>query len=452
MNNSINPTDNRQHKIYSVSDLTEKIKVLLENSFDFIWVEAEISNFRSPSSGHYYMVLKDEESQIRAVMFRPQVRYLKFRPEDGMKVLAQGRISVYQPRGEYQIILDYLEPLGVGALALAFEQLKKKLASQGLFDTDIKKPLPFLPQKITVITSPTGAAVRDFLKVTFRRFANMEITIIPVKVQGDDAASEMINAIEIANTKLESDVIVLTRGGGSMEDLWAFNNEELAYTIRASNIPIVSAVGHEIDYTISDLVSDFRAPTPSAAAEILVAEKENLKERISDKRDRLYNAVKTSITYINNELSLLLKGLRDPKRMIADSWMHLDELNNQLVRLVNLYLKETMRRLASEGRALLSYSPSNMMESLGQRIQFQKQSLLNIMFRTLKENQMELSLFEEKIKDLSPLSVLKRGYSVTRMLPEKVILKNTSGLKLGDKVNILLAEGDMDCRVEKIVK
>jgi exodeoxyribonuclease VII large subunit len=280
----------------------------------------------------------------------------------------------------------------------------------------------------------------------------MDITIIPVKVQGDDAAYEMINAIELANTNLDSDVIVLTRGGGSMEDLWAFNNEELAYAIRASHIPVVSAVGHEIDFTISDLVSDFRAPTPSAAAELLVAEKESLKERISDKSDRLYNAVNTSIKHLNSELSLLLKGLRDPKRMIADSWMHLDELNNQLVRLVNLYLKETASRLASEGRALLSYSPSTTIESLCQRIQFQKQSLLNVMFRNLKENQMELSLFEEKIKDLSPLSVLKRGYSITRMLPEKVILKNTYGIRMGDRVNILLAEGDMDCRVEKIIK
>ncbi|MBW1946243.1 MAG: exodeoxyribonuclease VII large subunit, partial [Deltaproteobacteria bacterium] len=243
-------------RVYSVSSLTEQIKDLLEGNFEFIWIEGEISNFRAPTSGHYYMVLKDEKAQIRAVMFRPQSRYLKFTPEDGMMVVAQGRIGVYQPRGEYQVILDYLEPLGVGALALAFEQLKKKLAAEGLFDEAVKRPLPFLPQRVAVITSPTGAAVRDFLKVIQRRFANIEVIVVPVKVQGEEATGEIVKALEIVNGSLDVDVIVLTRGGGSLEDLWAFNREELAYAIRASKIPVVSAVGHEIDTTISDLAAD----------------------------------------------------------------------------------------------------------------------------------------------------------------------------------------------------
>ncbi|HJX33947.1 MAG TPA: exodeoxyribonuclease VII large subunit, partial [Desulfatiglandales bacterium] len=264
MNGTDNLFENKRPHIYTVSDLTQRIKELLEEHFDFIWVEAEISNFRSPSSGHYYMALKDEASQIRAVMFRPQVSYLMFRPEDGMKVIARGRIGVYQPRGEYQIILDYLEPLGVGAMALAFEQLKKKLADQGVFDKAIKRPMPFLPQRVAVITSPTGAAIRDFLKVIHRRFANIIVIIIPVRVQGEGAASEMIEAIKIANSELDVDVIVLTRGGGSMEDLWEYNNEGLALAIRASRVPVLSAVGHEIDITISDLAADLSAPTPSA--------------------------------------------------------------------------------------------------------------------------------------------------------------------------------------------
>ena len=219
-------------EIFSVSSLTSHIKDMLEEQFDFIWIEAEISNFRKPSSGQYYMVFKDEYAQIRAVMFRPQARYISFVPEDGMKVIARGRISVYEPRGEYQIIIDYLEPLGVGAMALAFEQLKKKLAEKGIFDEDIKKPLPFLPRHVAVITSPTGAAIRDFLNIAHRRFTNLEITIITVKVQGEGASEEIIEAISIANSELDADTIVITRGGGSLEDLWAFNSEELAYAIR----------------------------------------------------------------------------------------------------------------------------------------------------------------------------------------------------------------------------
>jgi len=223
--------DNQNPKIYSVTDLTKEIQDLIEDRFDFVWVEGEISNFSAPASGHYYMVLKDEKSQIRAVMFRLQARYLKFLPENGMKVIVQGRIGVYAPRGEYQIILDYLEPMGVGALALAFEQLKKKLAAQGLFDQDIKKPLPFLPQRVAVITSPTGAAIQDFLKIIRRRFANIEIVVVPVRVQGEEATQDMVDALELVNRELKTDVIVLTRGGGSLEDLWAFNREELAIAI-----------------------------------------------------------------------------------------------------------------------------------------------------------------------------------------------------------------------------
>ncbi|MBW2610367.1 MAG: exodeoxyribonuclease VII large subunit [Deltaproteobacteria bacterium] len=442
--------ENRSPRVYSVTALTEQIKALLEDHFDFIWVEAEISNFRTPSSGHFYMVLKDEGAQIRAVMFRPQTRYLRFTPEDGMKVIARGRIGVYQPRGEYQFILDYLEPLGIGALALAFEQLKKKLAAQGIFDDEIKRPLPFLPQRVAIITSPTGAAIRDFLKIILRRFANIEITIIPVKVQGDEAASEMVAALEIANKELNADVIVLTRGGGSIEDLWAFNNEELALAIRASRIPVVSAVGHEIDITISDLAADLRAPTPSAAAELLVVEKESLIERLSEIKSRLQSGLRTSLSNLNQALILLSKGIRDPRKGIADSWLRLDELNSRLVRLIDLLIRDGKGRLDTESRALMLYSPTNLIFNLGRGIAFQRHSLSLMINRRLKEKQMSLSLLKEKIKDLSPLSVLKRGYSITRKLPEKQILKGVSGVEKGDDVNIILAEGELDCRIEKV--
>jgi exodeoxyribonuclease VII large subunit len=439
-------------RIYSVSALNEEIKLLLERNFDFIWVEGEISNLRAPMSGHHYMVLKDEKAQIRAVMFRPQTRYLKFRPEDGMKVIVQGRLGVYEPRGEYQIILDYIEPLGVGALALAFEQLKKKLAKEGLFDEKIKKPLPFLPQRVAVITSPTGAAVRDFLKVIRRRFANLEITIVPVKVQGDEATGEMVDALGLVNRELDVDVIVLTRGGGSLEDLWAFNREELAYAIRASRVPVVSAVGHEIDVTISDLAADLRAPTPSAAAELLVAEKEALKGQIGQLRNRLVAGFKSHLLTRSQRLQLLGKGLRDPRKGLADSWLRLDEFHGRLLRLVQLTIREKKSHLGSVGRAVMLYSPLSLIASAGKTVDFQRRSLTAAIIRGLKDRRNGLALLREKLKDISPMSVLQRGYAIARKLPEKWVLTRASEVANGDHVSIVLAEGEIECIVEKVRK
>ncbi|MGD8228729.1 MAG: exodeoxyribonuclease VII large subunit [Desulfobacteraceae bacterium] len=452
MNDSGFLFEDQSPKIYTVSALTEEIKDLLEERFDFVWVEGEISNFRSPSSGHYYMVLKDEKAQIRAVMFRPQTRYLKFTPEDGMKVIVQGRIGVYQPRGEYQIILDYLEPLGIGALALAFEQLKEKLAAEGLFDEDIKRPLPLLPQRVAVITSPTGAAIRDFLKIIRRRFANIEITVVPVKVQGDEATAEMVEALDTVNRELNVDVIVLTRGGGSLEDLWAFNQEDLALAIRASRIPVVSAVGHEIDITISDLAADLRAPTPSAAAELIVMEKESLVERFEAMRGRLELYAKTYLSNLNQQLALLAKGLRDPRKDIADSWMRLDEIHGWLLKLIDLTIKEGQKNLRGESRALLLYSPIKLLGSLEQQVSFQRRALILMIRKRLKENRMALSHVGGRLKDLNPSSVMERGYSITRKLPEKVILKDVEGLTKGDHVGVTLAKGELVCQVEKITK
>jgi exodeoxyribonuclease VII large subunit len=436
--------------IYTVSGLTEEIKELLEARFDFVWVEGEISNFRVPSSRHYYMVLKDEKAQIRAVMFRPQTLYLKFMPEDGMKVIAQGRLGVYEPRGEYQLILDYLEPLGVGALALAFEQLKRKLAAQGIFDRDKKKPLPFLPQRVAVITSPTGAAIRDFLKVIHRRFANIEIILLPVKVQGEEATAEMVEAIEVVNRELRVDVIVLTRGGGSLEDLWAFNEEALALAIGASRIPVVSAVGHETDVTISDLAADLRAPTPSAAAELLVVEKDALEERLLQLQRRLESSVKMVLGNFVRNLKLFSERLRDPRKHMADLWLRLDDLNHGLTKLMDQAIRDRKMRLRTEARALLVHSPANTFTALRERVYFRRRTLELMMARRLKELRMSLSYVHGKIKDLSPLAILKRGYSITRKLPEERILKGVSGLERGDRINILLAEGELECSVDKI--
>lgn len=441
---------NQTPQVFSVSELTEKIQGLLEAHFDFIWIEGEISNFSTPASGHYYMVLKDEKAQIRAVMFRLQARYLRFLPENGMRVVVQGRIAVYAPRGEYQIILDYLEPMGVGALALAFEQLKKKLAAEGVFDQEIKRPLPFLPQRVAVITSPTGAAIRDFLRIIHRRFANIEITIVPVRVQGEEATREMVEALDLVNRQLNVQIIVLTRGGGSFEDLWAFNREELARAIRRSRIPVVSAVGHEIDLTISDLAADFRAPTPSAAAELLVAEKEALVNRLSETKDRLVSAVGWALRDPKQQLAHLSKSLRDPRKRVAENWIRLDEIHAMIIRLTEFMFRETGIRLDKERRALSSQSPVKMLASMRQQLQFQGHSLTEAVGRRVHDAQMELSLLTKRIHDLSPLSILKRGFSITRKMPEKTILRGASDAQGGDRVQVLLAAGELECRVEKV--
>jgi len=443
--------DGEKTKIYTVSGLSEEIKSLLETHFDFVWVEGEISNFRAPASGHFYMVLKDEKAQIRAVLFRPQTRYLKFMPQDGMKVIVRGRVAIYEPRGEYQVILDYMEPLGVGALALAFEQLKKKLAAQGIFDQSLKKPLPFLPQRVAVITSPTGAAIRDFLKIIRRRFANLEIIVVPVKVQGEGAAAEMVDALEQVNRELDVDVIVLTRGGGSLEDLWAFNQEELALAIRASRVPVVSAVGHEIDVTISDLAADLRAPTPSGAAELLVKEKETLKQQILQLQARLHSGVKSDLAGLKEKLGFLSKGLRDPRKKLADSWLRLDDMESRLSRMMAFTIMDRKRTMAAAERALILYSPLKAVAGLQQKMEFQKRTMTMMVARKLKDCRMVVSMVQEKLKDMSPLSVLGRGYAIARKLPERWVLRSSSQVSPGDRVSLRLSEGELECLVEKIV-
>jgi exodeoxyribonuclease VII large subunit len=436
--------------VYTVSELTQEIQKLVEARFDFIWVEGEISNFSSPASGHYYMVLKDENAQLRTVMFRPQARYLKFLPENGMKVIAQGRIGIYAPRGEYQMILDYLEPVGVGALAKAFEQLKQKLAAQGVFDEDIKKPLPYLPQRIAVITSPTGAALRDFLKVIRRRFANMEIIVVPVRVQGAEAPTDMVQALDLVNRELPADVIVLTRGGGSLEDLWAFNDEALALAIRQSRIPVVSAVGHEIDMTISDMAADFRAPTPSAAAELLVAEKESLQNRLDELRDRMVSRLTYSIETRSHQLNSLRRGLRDPRKRLSDGWLRLDDLHSRLLRGMKFTLRDLERRLTGDGRALLLHSPMSIVASMKQRLDFLQNSLGRGITAQLSDMRGSLRLMERRVVDLNPTAILNRGYSITVKLPENRILRSASICRKGERVHVRLAKGGLECTIDVV--
>ncbi len=436
-------------RIYTVTALTAEIKSLLEEEFDFVWVEGEISNFACPSSGHYYMSLKDENAQIKAVMFKMQAHYLKFIPEDGMKFIARGRIGVYEPRGEYQIILDYLEPLGIGALAAAFEQVKNKLSLEGLFDEEKKRPIPFLPKRIAVITSPTGAAIRDFLRISYRRMPNLDVTVVPARVQGNEAAGDIVDALDMVNRELDVDVIVLTRGGGSLEDLWPFNQEEVAYAIRRSLIPVVSAVGHEVDLTISDLAADLRAPTPSGAAELVVREKETLERDLRSLSSRLEIVLHGIMDRIRDRLKSLSSRIRDPRRDLANTWLSLDEIYNRLIKTGRSCITDDLKRLKALNETLMLNSPSHDITMLSQGLAFHNRSLTQVLTLYLDGRKRDIRSIKDRLDSLSPLSILKRGYSITRKLPDMNIVKDSAQVRTGDEVNIFLARGSIDCLVEK---
>jgi exodeoxyribonuclease VII large subunit len=437
-------------KILTVSELTLEIKHHLEEGFGEIWVEGEISNFRSPSSGHYYFTLKDGKSQIRGVIFRFMGRYLKFEPQDGLAVICRGKISVYEPRGEYQLILDYMEPKGIGALQLAFEQLKEKLEKEGLFDAARKKPLPLLPKKIGIVTSPTGAAIRDLLNVIGRRFPNVGILINPVKVQGEGSAQEIASAIYELNTIPEIDVIVVARGGGSLEDLWAFNEEIVARAIDHSSLPVISAVGHEIDFTIADFVADLRAPTPSVAGELVVKDKAELSHLIDSLSSRLSNQMMHFLETVKNQFGFLKKGLPDLRLKISDLQLRIDDLSSRLTPhiLQSLELKKEML----EGRRvrLLLRNPKLKVGEYLKSVSLCEKSLIDSVYLMLNRLRQVLERYLGELDSLSPLSVLQRGYSITRLFPSYKIVKDNKMVSVGDKVNIVLGKGEIFCQVDKI--
>jgi exodeoxyribonuclease VII large subunit len=385
-------------KIYSVSEITRGIKILLEENYSDVWIEGEISNFKPAGSGHFYFSLKDDQSQIRSVMFRGSNQNLKFRPENGLQVLAYGRVTVYEPRGEYQIIVEHLEPKGAGALQLAFEQLKKKLEAEGLFNADRKRPIPFLPSKIGIITSPTGAVIRDMIHVLTRRFPNVQILLHPVPVQGEGAAEEIAGAIGLMAARDDLEVLIVARGGGSVEDLWAFNEEAVARAIAASRVPVISAVGHETDFTIADFVADLRAPTPSAAAELAVPVLEDLLETIGQKRRRLYQAIDQQIENSRLLLRRWEAFFRDPGRRVTELLLRLDHLRERLT-----------------GQA------EHRIEMLAER----------------------LKGIRKHLDSLNPLAILGRGYAVVTAGDGDLPLRRPSDVEDGQGLKIRLYEGNL---------
>ena len=390
--------------IYTVSKLTREIKSLLEETFPFIWVTGEISNYAVPTSGHSYFTLKDQQAAISCVMFKNQKRNLKFEPENGMNIIGLARLSLYEPRGSYQIIFEHLEPKGTGSMQLAFEQLKKKLSGQGFFDEKYKKPIPFLPSHISVITSGTGAAVRDIIIVAQRRFSNCPLEIIPVKVQGNGSENEICDAINLVNQSQKSDVIILARGGGSLEDLAAFNSEIVATAIFDSHIPIITGVGHETDYTIADFVADLRAPTPSAAAELALPDKKNLVQGILNLQKNLNTSLNKKVVLFNQTVSYLISRLKTPKAMVHDYRFRLEDDEARLTNMMKHYMQ------------------------------------------LIKINHSKL---DAKLQALNPESILKRGYSISRFVSDKKVIIDSSDVKKNDQIEVILSKGRLVTRVEK---
>ncbi|MHC1729862.1 MAG: exodeoxyribonuclease VII large subunit [Syntrophobacteraceae bacterium] len=441
-----------ESSILTVSKLNQQIKSLLEGRFPFVWVRGEISNFRVPSSGHFYFTLKDEQSQIHAVFFRAQNRFLRFVPEAGMQVICQARLSVYEPRGEYQVIVEVMEPLGVGALQLAFEGLKRKLEAEGLFDPARKKTLPLCPQNICIITSPTGAAIRDILKVFQRSPYPLAVTLLPVSVQGAEARREISEAIEAADKltwRYEWDLMIVGRGGGSLEDLWAFNEEMVARAIAASSIPVMSAVGHEIDFTIADLVGDVRMPTPTAAAEWVVKRLESYHRELHSRRDRMVQVMRSRLENLGLKLKYVEGRITHPKKRIENLRLTLDDRVARLNLAIDRRIEKLRISHAHLRDRLLCINPEALIQRRRAELNRECKDLVLNHHRILDAYRLRFRHNLSRLEALSPLAVLLRGYAIAYSLPDRKVLRSYKDTVPGKKILVQLAEGQLECEVEK---
>ena len=436
--------------IYTVSSLSREIRERLESHFSLVWVSGEVSNLRQPLSGHYYFTLKDAGAQLRAVLFKGNHQHLRFKPQEGSQFLCRGRLTVYEPRGEYQLVVDYLEPLGLGALAQAFEALKTRLQAEGLFAPELKKPLPFLPKRVALVTSPTGAAVRDFLRLLRQRYANLEVLVYPVKVQGSEAAPEIVRALEDLATYPGIEVIVLARGGGSLEDLWPFNEEAVARAIYNCPLPVVSAVGHEVDFTIADFVADLRAPTPSAAVELVVPKKAELIRRLERLWASLGGAARRTQVAVRNHLHLVSRRLPDMGRRLVDLRLKVDDKSEALVRRARRLLAGQRQHLRLASSRLVLLSPRRALAPWRQRLEVGGQRLGQSCRRGLEDRRRHLDYCQSHLDQLNPLAILERGYAVATLLPKETVIRDASQVDRGAAVRVRVARGRMDCEVKEV--
>jgi len=431
-----------QPQILTVSQLTRRVKGLLEEAISYVWVSGEVSNFRVSPAGHAYFTLKDQDSQIDAVMFRGKLMKTRFAPENGLEVIVNGLVTVYEKRGNYQIICEEMQPKGMGALQLAFEKLRKKLEAEGLFDEEHKKPIPLFPRRIGVVTSPTGAAIQDILKVIRRRFANVHIILYPARVQGDEAAEEIVEGIRVLDA-WGVDVMIVGRGGGSMEDLWPFNEEIVVRAVYEVGTPVISAVGHEIDFTLCDFAADVRAPTPSAAAELVVQEREALTTRIGHLRERLTHMLAGQVQDYRHRLSLAQSAyvLRRPEEIVRDRRQQTDELRMRLENALTERVRDTRRRIERAARSLALLSPDNQLRRALERLTALRCRLAQVGNTAMESFRARLITLQRQLDALSPLAILSRGYAIVRTLPERVLVRDAKQLAAGDNVLLTLGRG-----------
>ncbi|ROQ19844.1 exodeoxyribonuclease VII large subunit [Marinimicrobium koreense] len=442
------PTTTSERPIFSVSQLNRRAKQLLETHLPLIWVEGEISNFARPSSGHWYFTLKDDQAQVRCAMFRGRNQQVRFNPQQGQQVLLRARVSLYENRGDYQLIAEHMEEAGAGALQRAFEALKHKLAQEGLFDPARKRPIPALPRHIGVITSASGAAVRDILTVLQRRFPSIPVTLVPVPVQGKEAAPAIVEALSLANRSGLFDVLILGRGGGSLEDLWPFNEEVVARAIAASDLPVISAVGHEVDVTIADFVADLRAPTPSAAAELVVPDASEWLVRFRSYEQRLTQLTRRRLQAEQQHLQHLSKRLRHPGERLQQQSQRLDSLELRLRRVMQQRLGQARQRLDNLAARQKAQRPEPQLRQWQTRIEQLRQRLNRQMQQTLKQQRQRLSEAGRLLHGVSPLNTLERGYAIVHNDAGEVI-RDAAQVKPGERIRTRVAAGEILSRVEE---
>lgn len=439
-------------EIYTVSRLNREVRLILEGSFAFFWIEGEISNFLIPQSGHWYFSLKDAHAQIRCVMFKAQNRRVPITPRDGMHVLLKARASLYEGRGDFQLLIENMEEAGIGKLQQAFEALKKALSAKGLFATERKKKIPTIPKCIGVITSSTGAAIRDILHILARRFATASVIIYPTLVQGEFAAANITSAIEIANRRKECDVLIIARGGGSIEDLWSFNEEIVAHAIFRSEIPIVTGIGHEIDFTIADFVADLRAPTPSAASEMVTPDKTELLAAIEQKKVRLIRAINHKLQQLQQQLNWTTQQLEHhhPKRQLLEQIQQLDLNETNIIRLQQQLLIRLHNRLHASHAKLALLTPLHHIHALQHQVALYNQTLHVLMTTLIQSRKEHLANTAATLNALSPLATLKRGYAIVTTGKENKVIHTIEQIKKGDEIKVQLHQGKLYCLVKTI--
>jgi exodeoxyribonuclease VII large subunit len=435
-------------RIFTVSRLNAEVRLLLENEMGIVWLVGELSNFSSPVSGHWYFTLKDSRAQVKCAMFRGNNRRVTFKPANGNQVLVKARLSLYEPRGDYQLIIESMQPEGDGRLQQQFDQLKMSLAAEGLFAQSGKQSLPENPKRVGVITSKTGAALYDILDVLKRRDPNLPVVIYPTMVQGNGAAIQIAQAIGRANTRNECDILIVGRGGGSLEDLWCFNEEIVARTIAASAIPIVSAVGHEVDVTIADFVADVRAPTPSAAAELISRDTSAQSQKVDQRKHKLRSGIRHYLSTQNSRLHQLQFRLekQHPQLQLNQQSQRLDELTSRLHQSMTRHLSVQRQHIDKQQYKLGLYSPEKAVQLKSNQLTQLRARLLDAMDRTLLQSNHQLSLAAEKLDTVSPLATLKRGYSITRGENNQLIT-SVQQVKSGEQVITKVADGEINSTV-----